>query len=60
MNRVLMFFRVLKYFLSVDSCVSRKNINLLVGLLLELDCVLRILEKERNHIILLMVIYSSM
>ena len=28
MNRVLMFFRVLKCFLSVDSCFSRKNINL--------------------------------
>ena len=27
MNRVLMFFRVLKCLLSVDSCFSRKNIN---------------------------------
>ena len=56
MNRVLMFFRVLKCFLSVDSCFSRKNINLFVELLLELDCVFRILEIEHNHIILLIVV----
>ena len=60
MNRVLMFFRVLKCFLSVNSCFSRKNINLFVELLLELDCVFRILEIEQNHIILLIVVNSSM
>ena len=60
MNRVLMFFRVLKYFLSVDSCFLERISICCVRLLLEPYCVLRILEKEQDHIILLIAVYSSM
>ena len=60
MNRVLMFFRVLKSFLSVDSCFPERILICFVGLLLEPDYVLRILEKEQDHIILLIAVYSSM
>ena len=60
MNRVLMFFKVLKSFLLVDSCFPKRIFICFVGLLLEPDCVLRIFEKEQDHIILLIAVYSSM
>ena len=60
MNRVLMFFRVLKSFLLVDIFFPERILICFVELLLELDCVFRISEKEHNHIILLIAVYSSM
>ena len=53
MNRILMFFRVSKCFLSVDSYFSRKIINMFVELLVELDWVFKISEKKQESFYLL-------
>ena len=51
MNRILMFFIVLECFLSVVSCFLERILICFVERLLELDCVFRLSEKNKNHVI---------
>ena len=58
MNRILMFFIVLKCFPLVDSYFY-KIINMFVELLVEIDCVFKISEKKQESSYLLTLVCLS-